>query len=176
MDLMPIKVKKLHKDAIIPKYQSKEAACFDVHAIINENNPCFTKKLIWDDYDGVIKPEGPGLVVQPMSQCIVPTGLAFGLPPFYELQIRPRSGLAAKKCITITNSPGTLDSDYLDELKIIIFNLGKKPFIINQGDRIAQCKVCPIYQAEFEEVLDFDEEIKKRDRGGGFGSTGINNI
>ena len=170
---VPVKIKKVHTDAIIPKYQSNEAAGFDVHAIVDVKNPFYVDMEMCDYYGNVYKAAGPALVIQPMKQCIVSTGLAFSLPPFHELQIRPRSGLAAKRCITITNSPGTLDSDYHDELKIILFNLGQEPFVIWPNDRIAQCVLAPIIQADFEEVDDFDEEAKKRDRGGGFGSTGV---
>lgn len=145
---IPIKIKKLHIDAIIPKYQTKLASGFDIHSIDNG-------------------------VVFARDQLIIRTGLAFCLPFGWELQIRPRSGLAARYGIGITNSPGTLDTDYLDELKIIMINHSDSDFIITKGDRIAQCVLSPSYQAEFCEVEDFNEEDKNRNRGGGLGSTGI---
>jgi dUTP pyrophosphatase len=114
------------------------------------------------------------LYIDSATQCIVPTGLAFSIPEGMELQLRPRSGLAAKKGITITNSPGTLDSDYTDELFVIIYNSGKETFVIKQGDRIAQCVLKQVERAEFNEVDDFDAETMKKDRGGGFCSTGNN--
>jgi dUTP pyrophosphatase len=113
----------------------------------------------------------PHILVPPQSQAIIPTGLVFQVPEGYYLDIRPRSGLAAKKCITITNSPGTLDEDYCgpkDELCIILFNLGKEDFIVKQGDRIAQCKVERVERAELEEVNEVGEVSR-----GGLGSTGI---
>jgi len=164
---MKVQIKKVRKNAIIPKYQTPGSAGFDVHAVID--------KAVEGYFDGPYAPDGSAYYVYSNTQCIVPTGLAFSIPQGYELQIRPRSGLAAKKCITITNSPGTLDSDYLDELFVIIRNEGKEMFVIKEGDRIAQCVLKQVERAEFEEVADFDEETKKKDRGGGFGSTGINN-
>lgn len=162
---MIVQIKKLRENAIIPKYQTEGSAGFDVHAIIDKDNKCYL--------DSKYSDQGPGLFVYPNTQCIVPTGLAFSIPKGMELQIRARSGLAAKKCITVTNSPGTLDHDYLDELFVLIFNLGKETFIIREGDRIAQCVLKQVEQAEFNVVDDFDEETKKKDRGGGLGSTGI---
>jgi dUTP pyrophosphatase len=159
---MKIQIKKVRENAIIPKYQTDGAAGFDVHALVNEDNNCY---LEYSD-------QGPGLFVHPNTQCIVPTGLAFSIPKGMELQIRARSGLAAKKCITVTNSPGTLDHAYLNELFVLIFNLGKETFVIREGDRIAQCVLKQVEQAEFDVVDDFDEETKKKDRGGGLGSTG----
>lgn len=177
---MKVKVKRIREGAIVPKYQTEGAACFDVHAVLNEENPKYKNtEMVWrgghglttdDMYQSEIPCE-PHILIPPMSQCVIPTGLVFQLPEGYYLDIRPRSGLAAKKCITITNSPGTLDFDYCgpkDELSIILFNLGKEDFIIKQGDRIAQCKVEKVERAEFEEV----EEVGQASRGG-FGSTGV---
>ena len=164
---MQLKVKKLHPDAIIPKYQTKGSAGFDVHALIEPFDapygvPPFSEIITID-----------AVTVLPMSQVIIKTGLAFSVPEGYEMQIRPRSGLAAKHSITITNSPGTLDNAYLDELFIILYNLGTKPFMIEHGDRIAQCVINKIEQVKLEEVEEFPEDILKTDRGGGLGSTGI---
>ena len=98
------------------------------------------------------------------------TGLAIAIPQGFEVQIRPRSGLAAKKGITVLNTPGTIDADYRGELKIILINHSKENFVIKNGERIAQMVVCPVIQAKLEEV----EELSNTDRGsGGFGSTGI---
>lgn len=177
-DQMKVPIKKVREGAIIPQYQTKGSAGFDLHAIVNKDNPCFTNQAVMGlDKTGSFylyqTQDGEEcLAVPPMKQCIVPTGLAFSIPEGYELQIRPRSGLAAKKSITITNSPGTLDSDYLDELFIIIFNMGSNPFVINEGERIAQGVLKRVEKAEFEPVEDFNDEIKSKDRGGGFGSTG----
>ena len=101
---------------------------------------------------------------------IVPTGLFFEIPNGYEIQIRPRSGLAAKNGVTVLNTPGTIDSDYRGEIKIILINLGDEDFVINSGDRIAQMIVAPVTQADFSIV----ENLSETERGtGGFGSTGV---
>ena len=101
---------------------------------------------------------------------MIPTGLFFEIPEGYEVQIRPRSGLAAKNGVTVLNTPGTIDSDYRGEINVILINLGDKPFTVNNGDRIAQMLVAPVIQAEFSVVTSLDET----ERGaGGFGSTGV---
>jgi len=101
---------------------------------------------------------------------IVPTGLFFEIPLGYEVQVRPRSGLAAKNGVTVLNTPGTIDSDYRGEIKVILINLGDKDFVINNGDRIAQMVVAPVTQASFE----LTSELSDTERGtGGFGSTGV---
>ena len=107
--------------------------------------------------------------IAPMSGTAVPVGFAMELPSGYEAQIRPRSGLAAKYHITVTNSPGTVDANYRGEVKVILYNLGKEPFIIQRGDRIAQMIICKLPEVELKEVAALSES----DRGtGGFGSTG----
>ena len=107
--------------------------------------------------------------LDPMSGMAVPVGFAMELPSGYEAQIRPRSGLAAKHRITVTNSPGTVDANYRGEVKAILFNLGKEPFIIKRGDRIAQMVICKLPEIELQEVAALSES----DRGtGGFGSSG----
>ena len=103
------------------------------------------------------------------ESCLIPTGLSISIPKDCEVQIRPRSGLAAKSQITVLNTPGTIDSDYRGELKIIIFNHGKKEFIINNKDRIAQMVLMPILKFDFQEVDNLDISIRGS---GGFGSTG----
>ena len=110
------------------------------------------------------------LVVESGKSAMVPTGLFFEIPEGYEVQIRPRSGLAAKNGVTVLNTPGTIDSDYRGEINVILINLGDKPFTVNNGDRIAQMLVAPVIQAEFSVVTSLDET----ERGaGGFGSTGV---
>jgi len=99
----------------------------------------------------------------------VPTGISVAMPQNYEIQIRPRSGLAAKKSISVLNTPGTIDSDYRGELKVILFNHGDDEFLINNGDRIAQMILMPIHKIDFEEVDQLPETIRGE---GGFGSTG----
>ena len=155
---MKLKIKKLDKRAIIPQYQSTGAAGFDLHAIVDDS---YEHSLKIDDKDY--------LMIAPRTQCIVKTGLAFEVPPGYELQIRPRSGLAFKQQITITNTPGTLDSDYRGELRIALYNLGENEYRLFHGDRIAQAIINKIELVEIEEVLELSST--ERDKGG-FGSTG----
>ena len=141
---MKLKIKKLNKDAIIPAYQTSLAAGFDLHSI----EDC---------------------IIKPMERKLIKTGLAFEIEEGYEVQIRPRSGLAFKHGITVLNSPGTIDADYRGEIMVLLINLGSEEFEIKKGERIAQAVVSPVVQAEFEEV----EELSQTKRGeGGFGSTG----
>ncbi|MEK9544453.1 MAG: dUTP diphosphatase [Pelagibacteraceae bacterium] len=142
-----ILIKKLSKTAIIPKYETQGASGVDISANINEDLTLATNESI-----------------------LVPTGIAVSIPQGFEIQIRPRSGLAAKKGISVLNTPGTIDADYRGEIKVILINHGNEPFIIRNGDRIAQMVVCPIVQAKFEQV----DELSDTERGsGGFGSTGV---
>lgn len=109
------------------------------------------------------------IVLEPMARCLVPTGLFLEIPVGYEAQVRPRSGLAFKKGISVLNSPGTIDADYRGEVKVILVNLSKDAFIINNGERIAQMVFAAHEQAEWVEV----ETLSETDRGaGGFGHTG----
>jgi dUTP pyrophosphatase len=111
-----------------------------------------------------------GFVLAPMQRAIVPTGLRVAVPFGFEMQIRPRSGLALKHGITLPNTPGTIDSDYRGPLGVALINLGEAPYIVRHGDRIAQCVVAPVVQVRFQVVDDLDET----QRGvGGFGSTGV---
>ena len=153
-----LKFKKLHKDAIIPKYQTEGASGFDFHALV-EGNDDLTRKVI----------------VDPKDQVIIRTGLACSIPYGYEIQVRPKSGLSFKHKLTITNTPGTIDSDYTppNEIKIIIYNLGDSPYVIENGQRIAQGVFCPVIQANIVEIEEISDEDVNRNRGGGFGSTGI---
>jgi dUTP pyrophosphatase len=109
------------------------------------------------------------LVVPPNHSAIIPTGLFMEIPKGYELQIRPRSGLAVKNLVTVLNSPGTIDSDYRDEIKVIIINHGNVDFVVNDGDRIAQCVLAKYERIEWEDV----QVLSKTERAGGLGSTGI---
>jgi len=141
---MKLKIKKLDSNAIIPAYQTELSAGFDLHSI--------------EDY-----------VIKPMERKLIKTGLAFEIEEGYEIQIRPRSGLAFKHGITVLNSPGTIDADYRGEIMVLLINLGEREFEIKKGDRIAQAVVSPVIQAEFIEV----EKLSDTKRGrGGFGSTG----
>lgn len=133
--------------AIIPEYKSVGAAGCDVCAFLSEP-----------------------FVLEPGEYAAIPTGLSMEIPVGFEVQVRPRSGLAAKNGITVLNSPGTIDSDYRGEVKIILINHGNSPFAINNGDRIAQLVVASVSSAIFVEV----DSLSETDRGqGGFGSTGV---
>lgn len=112
---------------------------------------------------------GEGLVLQPMQRTIVPTGLRVAIPVGYEMQIRPRSGLAVKHGITLPNTPGTIDSDYRGPLGVALINLGEGPYTIAHGDRIAQMIIAPVVQVAVAEVTELDETARGA---GGFGSTG----
>ena len=141
---MVLKIKKLNPKAVIPAYQTEEAAGFDLHSIED-------------------------VVLKPNERKLISTGLAFEIEFGYEVQIRPRSGLAFKEGITVLNSPGTVDSDYRGEIKVLLINLGDKEFEIKRGDRIAQAVVAPIIQAKIVEV----DKLSITKRGEkGFGSTG----
>lgn len=110
------------------------------------------------------------ITLEPMQRVIVPTGLYFEIPAGYEIQVRPRSGLAAKHGITVLNSPGTIDADYRGELKVILVNLSSEPFVIESGERIAQIVLAAHAHIEWEET----SELSDSERGeGGFGSTGV---
>ena len=143
-----VKVKKLsHFKGKLPEYKSQWASGFDIRA-------CLEKPM-------TLKPGERGLV---------PTGLSFEIPLGFELQSRPRSGLALKKGLTVLNSPGTIDSDYRGEIKVILINHGLEDFIIKDQERISQLVLCPVYQSVFEE----SETLSETQRGGGgFGSTGV---
>ena len=112
------------------------------------------------------------MVLAPGERALVPTGLTLGLPPGWEGQVRPRSGLAVKYGVTVLNAPGTIDSDYRGELRVLLINLGQAPFSIERGDRIAQLVLSPVAQGQWEEVTD-PAALSPSERGaGGFGSTG----
>lgn len=145
--MVDILIKKKSKSITLPKYESRGASGVDISAHIQKS-----------------------ITIKPNSKAIIPTGLFLSIPDGYEIQIRPRSGLAAKKSISILNTPGTIDSDYRGEIKVILINLGNKEFVIEKGNRIAQMVLCPIAKIEFKEVEDF-KETKRGAKG--FGSTGI---
>ena len=151
-----VKFKRTDPEAILPKYHREGDACFDFHALIKE------KYNFSDDYNSV--------VIHPLQQKVIRTGWALQIPKGYEMQVRPKSGKARHKQLTITNSPGTVDSGYKEEIEVILFNLGKSPVIIKDKERICQCKISEIPEVEIVEVEEFDKD--RLDRGGGFGSTG----
>ncbi|MGP1355680.1 MAG: dUTP diphosphatase [Roseicyclus sp.] len=111
-----------------------------------------------------------GFVLQPMERRVVPTGLRVAIPAGYEMQIRPRSGLALKHGITLPNTPGTIDSDYRGPLGVLLVNLGAEPYRIGHGDRIAQAVIAPVVQADYVTVSALDATLRGE---GGFGSTGV---
>jgi len=144
--MVKILVKKFDKNIKLPSYKTSGSSGMDLVA--------FTKNKI---------------TINPGNRAMIPTGISLVIPKNYEIQIRPRSGLASKKGISVLNTPGTIDSDYRGEIKIILINLSKKSFIVNSGDRVAQIILCPVAKVKFKEV----KNIPKTARGkAGFGSTG----
>jgi dUTP pyrophosphatase len=142
-----ILIKRLSKNVPLPKYETDGSSGLDLSANID------------------IKIE-----IKPGETKIIPTGLFVGIPKNFEIQIRPRSGLAAKNQISVLNTPGTIDADYRGELKVILINLSDKIFVVEKGLRIAQMVVCPVVRAKLKEV----ETLNDTKRGsGGFGSTGV---
>lgn len=115
-------------------------------------------------------PEGEALTLAPLARAAVPTGLALALPEGFEAQVRPRSGLALKQGLTVLNAPGTVDSDYRGEVKVILVNLGTDPVVLERGQRIAQMVVAPVTRINLVETGNFDETTRGD---GGFGSTGL---
>ena len=144
--MVKVLVKKLNSRVNLPSYKTEGSSGMDLMALTEDK-----------------------IVIKPNKSALVPTGLSVAIPNDTEIQIRPRSGLAAKSSISVLNTPGTIDSDYRGELKVILFNHGDKEFIINNGDRIAQMVLVPILKVQFEEVQDLPETIRGS---GGFGSTG----
>ena len=144
--MVKILIKKTSKEVITPKYKTDGSSGVDLSAFLDKE-----------------------VIIKPNSSDLIPTGLQVAIPEEFEIQIRPRSGLAVKENIGILNSPGTIDSDYRGELKIILFNHSNKDFIISNGDRIAQMVLVPILKMEFEEVDSLPNTVRGQ---GGFGSTG----
>jgi dUTP pyrophosphatase len=139
-------IKKLDPAVELPTYKTEGASGMDLMALVKEP-----------------------INLKPNSSCLVPTGLAVAFSSDFEIQIRPRSGLAAKNSISVLNTPGTIDSDYRGEIKVILFNHGKNDFLINNKDRIAQMILTPVIKMDLEETDDLPETIRGE---GGFGSTG----
>ena len=144
--MVRVLIKKLDPEVAIPSYKTKGASGMDLMAFVKEK-----------------------IVIKPQTSALIPTGLSVAFSEDYEIQIRPRSGLAAKNNISVLNTPGTIDSDYRGELKIIIFNHSNHDFIVNNDDRVAQMVLTPVAKMELKEA----NELPKTLRGeGGFGSTG----
>lgn len=145
--MVEIKVRKLHPQAVIPSYMTEHAAGMDLYTVI----------------------ETPVLLA-PGERTLLPTGLAMEIPPGYEGQVRPRSGLALKKGIALVNSPGTIDADYRGEIGIIIINHGIEPVEFLPGDRVAQLIIAPVIQATLVEADELNDSVRSS---GGFGHTGV---
>ena len=139
-------IKKLDPSVELPAYKTNGASGMDLMALIKEP-----------------------ITLKPNTSCLIPTGLAVAFSSDFEIQIRPRSGLAAKRSISVLNTPGTIDSDYRGEIKVILFNHGESNFLINNKDRIAQMILMPVIKMDLEETDDLPETIRGE---GGFGSTG----
>ena len=144
--MVKVLIKKLNPAVEMPNYKTMGASGMDLMAFIKQP-----------------------IKLAPKSSCLVPTGLAVAFSEEYEIQIRPRSGLAVKNNISVLNTPGTIDSDYRGEIKIILFNHGNKEFVINNKDRVAQMILTPVHKMDLEEVENLPATLRGK---GGFGSTG----
>jgi len=144
--MVKVLIKKLDQSVELPIYKTTGASGMDLMAFIKQP-----------------------IKLAPNRSCLIPTGLSIAFPEDYEVQIRPRSGLAAKHNITVLNTPGTIDSDYRGEIKIILFNHGSKEFKINNKDRIAQMILMPVLKIDLEETDNLPDTVRGK---GGFGSTG----
>ena len=144
--MVKVLIKKLSSEVQLPSYKTLGASGMDLMAFIKSS-----------------------ITVKPKTSSLIPTGLSIAFSEDYEVQIRPRSGLAAKNNISVLNTPGTIDSDYRGEIKVIIYNHGNNDFLINNGDRIAQMILMPVVKMELEETNNLPETIRGK---GGFGSTG----
>ena len=144
--MVRILVKKFDKNIKLPTYKTSGSSGMDLVAYIKNK-----------------------ITINPGKTAMVSTGIAVAVPKNYEIQIRPRSGLAAKKSISVLNTPGTIDSDYRGEIKIILINLSKKLFVVKSGDRIAQMILCPVAKGKLQEVKNLPRTLRGK---GGFGSTG----
>ena len=142
-----ILIKRLSKDIILPKYETSGSSGLDLSA--NIKTP---------------------VKIEPGKTTIIPTGVSVSIPKNFEIQIRPRSGLAAKNQISVLNTPGTIDADYRGEIRVILINLSKETFVVENGARIAQMVVCPVIKAKLKEVDSLDNTSRGS---GGFGSTGM---
>ena len=144
--MIKVLIKKLDSSVELPSYKTDGASGMDLMAFVKEP-----------------------INLKPQTSCLVPTGISIAFPSEYEIQIRPRSGLAAKNNISVLNTPGTIDSDYRGEIKVILFNHGNENFLINDKDRIAQIILTPVIKMNFEETDNLPETVRGE---GGFGSTG----
>ena len=144
--MVKVLIKKIHKSVNLPIYKTQGASGMDLMAYLSSP-----------------------LILGPQESVLVPTGISVAFSDDYEIQIRPRSGLAAKNKISVLNAPGTIDSDYRGEIKIILFNHGKNDFIINNEDKVAQMILTPIVKMELEEIENLPDSVRGK---GGFGSTG----
>ena len=144
--MVKVLFKRLNQKAKLPSYKTSGSSGMDLMACVDEP-----------------------ITIKPNESMLIPTGIAIAIPEDTEVQIRPRSGLAAKSSITVLNTPGTIDSDYRGELKVILFNHGKSDFIVNNNDRIDQAVLMPVLKIHFEEVDDLPDTLRGS---GGFGSTG----
>ena len=144
--MVKVLIKKLSPEVQLPSYKTTGASGMDLMAFIRSS-----------------------VTIKPKSSFIIPTGLSLAFSEDYEIQIRPRSGLAAKNNISVLNTPGTIDSDYRGEIKVIVYNHGSDDFIIDNGDRIAQMILMPVIKMELEETSDLPKTVRGE---GGFGSTG----
>ena len=144
--MVKILVKKFDKNIKLPTYKTSGSSGMDLVAYIKNK-----------------------ITIDPGKTVMIPTGIAVAIPKNYEIQIRPRSGLAAKKGISVLNTPGTVDSDYRGEIIIILINLSKKSFVVKSGDRVAQMILCPVAKGKLREVKNLPKTVRGK---GGFGSTG----
>ena len=144
--MVRILVKKFDKNIKLPIYKTSGSSGMDLLAYIKNK-----------------------ININPGKTAMIPTGIAVAIPKNYEIQIRPRSGLAAKKGISVLNTPGTVDSDYRGEIIIILINLSKKSFVVKSGDRVAQMILCPVAKGKLQEVKNLPKTVRGK---GGFGSTG----
>ena len=144
--MVKVLIKKLSPEVQLPSYKTSGASGMDLMAFIKSS-----------------------ITIKPKTSCLIPTGLSMAFSQDYEIQIRPRSGLAAKNNISVLNTPGTIDSDYRGEIKVILYNHGNNDFVVNNEDRIAQMVLTPVVKMELEETNDLPQTIRGE---GGFGSTG----
>ena len=144
--MVKVLIKKLSSEVKLPSYKTSGASGMDLMAFIKS-----------------------AITIKPKTSCLIPTGLSMAFSEEYEVQIRPRSGLAAKNNISVLNTPGTIDSDYRGEIKVIIYNHGNDDFVVNNSDRIAQMILTPVIKMEIQETDNLPETIRGK---GGFGSTG----
>ncbi len=151
MTMLPVRIsiQRLpgNDDLALPAYETEHASGMDLRAAVTETT-----------------------VLQPGARLAVPTGICIAIPPGYEGQVRPRSGLAFREGISMINTPGTIDADYRGEIKVLLINLGEKPFLIRRGDRIGQLIVAPVARVEWQELQSLDITLRGE---GGFGHTGI---